>query len=197
MPIGVPKIAYLITGEEEGTWVDVYNGLYRHRVLFLGQAIEREVANQIIGIIAFLSIDDSSLDHYLFINSPGGSLIGGIGIYDMMQGVKPDVHTFALGVVASMASFILAGGTITKRLAYPHSRVMIHQPASSYFQAPTGDFVMEIETVIEVREKITQAYARRTGQHHVIIWCDMERDCFMSATEAKAYGVVDLLTVDQ
>nr|YP_009531595.1 ClpP [Dipsacus asper]AXZ62370.1 ClpP [Dipsacus asper] len=196
MPIGVPKIAYLITGEEEGTWVDVY-GLYRRRVLFLGQAIEREVANQIIGIIAFLSIDDSSLDHYLFINSPGGSLIGGIGIYDMMQGVKPDVHTFALGVVASMASFILAGGTITKRLAYPHSRVMIHQPASSYFQAPTGDFVMEIETVIEVREKITQTYARRTGQHYVIIWCDMERDCFMSATEAKAYGVVDLLTVDQ
>nr|YP_010705329.1 ATP-dependent protease proteolytic subunit [Triplostegia grandiflora]WCQ83525.1 ATP-dependent Clp protease proteolytic subunit [Triplostegia sp. 20213]WCR48994.1 ATP-dependent Clp protease proteolytic subunit [Triplostegia sp. 20785]WCR49077.1 ATP-dependent Clp protease proteolytic subunit [Triplostegia sp. 20922]WCR49160.1 ATP-dependent Clp protease proteolytic subunit [Triplostegia sp. 201048]WCR49243.1 ATP-dependent Clp protease proteolytic subunit [Triplostegia sp. 201190]WCR49326.1 AT len=197
MPIGVPKVAFLIPGDEEGSWVDIYNGLYRRRLLFLGQALEREVSNQIIGLIAYLTIEDSTLDQYLFINSPGGSIIGGIGIYDMMQGVKPDVHTLALGVVASMASFILVGGTITKRLAYPHARVMIHQPASSFFRAPAGDFVMEIGTILYMRENITRAYARRTGQHFVIIWHDMDRDCFMSATEAKAYGIVDLVSVDQ
>nr|YP_010280466.1 clp protease proteolytic subunit [Patrinia monandra]UKG23298.1 clp protease proteolytic subunit [Patrinia monandra] len=191
MPIGVPKIAFLIPGDEEGSWVDIY-GLYRRRLLFLGQELETEISNQIIGLIAFLSIEDKTQDQYLFINSPGGSIMCGIGIYDMMQSVKPDVHTLALGVVASMASFILVGGTITKRLAYPHA-VMIHQPASAFFRAPTGDFVLEIGTILEMRESVTRVYAQRTGKPFAIIWADMDRDLFMSATEAKAYGIVDLV----
>nr|QFQ34438.1 clp protease proteolytic subunit [Patrinia scabiosifolia] len=191
MPIGVPKIAFLIPGDEEGSWVDIY-GLYRRRLLFLGQELDSEISNQIIGLITFLTIEDKTLDQYLFINSPGGSIMCGIGIYDMMQSVKPDVHTLALGVVASMASFILVGGTITKRLAYPH-RVMIHQPASSFFRAPTGDFVMEIGTILDLRETVTRVYAQRTGKPFAIIWVDMDRDLFMSATEAKAYGIVDLV----
>nr|YP_009629359.1 ClpP [Patrinia scabiosifolia]YP_009629938.1 ClpP [Patrinia villosa]AVT43384.1 ClpP [Patrinia scabiosifolia]AVT43468.1 ClpP [Patrinia villosa] len=191
MPIGVPKIPFLIPGDEEGSWVDIY-GLYRRRLLFLGQELESEISNQIIGLIAFLTIEDHTQDQYLMINSPGGSIMCGIGIYDMMQSVKPDVHTLALGVVASMASFILVGGTITKRLAYPH-RVMIHQPASAFFRAPTGDFVLEIGAILEMRESITRVYAQRTGKPFAILWADMDRDLFMSATEAEAYGIVDLV----
>nr|YP_009458407.1 ClpP [Patrinia saniculifolia]AUR44025.1 ClpP [Patrinia saniculifolia] len=191
MPIGVPKIPFLIPGDEEASWVDIY-GLYRRRLLFLGQAIESEISNQIIGLIKFLSLEDPTQDQYLFINSPGGSIIGGLGIYDMMQSVKPDVHTLALGIVASMASFILVGGTITKRLAYPH-RVMIHQPASSFFRAPTGNFALEIGAIIHMRESVTRAYAQRTGKPFAVIWADMNRDFFMSATETKAYGIVDLV----
>nr|YP_010148575.1 ATP-dependent Clp protease proteolytic subunit [Zabelia tyaihyoni]QQV69382.1 ATP-dependent Clp protease proteolytic subunit [Zabelia tyaihyoni] len=193
MPIGVPKIPFLIPGDEEGSWVDIYNGLYRQRILFLGQELESEISNQIIGLIAFLTIEDDTKDQYLLINSPGGSIMCGVGIYDMMQAVKPDVHTMGLGVVASMASFLLVGGTITKRVAYPHARVMIHQPASSFFRGPLGEFSLEIGAIIHMREMVTGVYARRTGKPFPVIWYDMDRDLFMSATEAKAYGIVDLI----
>lgn len=97
------------------------NGLYRRRILFLGQELDGEISNQILGLITFLNIEDNTKDQYLLINSPGGSIVYGLAIYDLMQSVKPDVHTISLGVVASMASFLLVGGTITKRVAYPHS----------------------------------------------------------------------------
>nr|YP_010372076.1 clp protease proteolytic subunit [Portulaca gilliesii]UOX27349.1 clp protease proteolytic subunit [Portulaca gilliesii] len=196
MPIGVPQVPFLIPDDEEASWVDIYNRLYRGRVLFLGQELDIETGNQIMGIMAFLNIEDPTQDLYLFINSPGGLAISGIGIYDMMISVLPDVYTLGLGVAASMAAFVLVGGTVTKRLAFPHSRTMLHQPASAFIQAKAGDFLDQAAEVVILRKKITEVLAQRTGKSFSVISEDLERDVFMSATEAQAYGIVDSLAVE-
>nr|AWI71707.1 Clp protease proteolytic subunit [Strempeliopsis strempelioides] len=195
MPIGVPKVPFQAPEEEEASWVDLYNRLYRERALFLVQAIHSEIANQIIGLMVYLSIEDRTKDQYLFINSPGGGLIPGIAIYDAIQFVPPDVYTICVGVAASMGSVILLGGTITKRIAFPHARVMIHQPASSFYEAKTGELVLEVEELLKLRESLAIAYVQRTGKPFWVVSEDMERDVFMSATEAQAYGIVDLVGV--
>nr|WOZ11901.1 ATP-dependent Clp protease proteolytic subunit [Prostanthera althoferi subsp. althoferi]WOZ11988.1 ATP-dependent Clp protease proteolytic subunit [Prostanthera althoferi subsp. althoferi]WOZ12336.1 ATP-dependent Clp protease proteolytic subunit [Prostanthera althoferi subsp. althoferi]WOZ12597.1 ATP-dependent Clp protease proteolytic subunit [Prostanthera althoferi subsp. althoferi]WOZ12858.1 ATP-dependent Clp protease proteolytic subunit [Prostanthera althoferi subsp. althoferi] len=192
MPIGVPKVPFRIPGEEDATWVDV-NRLYRERFLFLGQEVDSEIGNQLMGLMVFLSIEDSTKDQYLFINSPGGWIIPGIGIFDTMQFVSAEVHTICMGLAASMGSFILIGGEVTKRLAFPHARVMIHQPASTFYEGQTGEFVMEAEEMLILRETVVEVYVQRTGKPAWIISEDMERDVFMSATEAQAYGIVDLV----
>nr|YP_009762817.1 ClpP [Gleditsia japonica]YP_009762901.1 ClpP [Gleditsia sinensis]QYF07708.1 ClpP [Gleditsia fera]WCF70391.1 clp protease proteolytic subunit [Gleditsia japonica var. velutina]QIQ60028.1 ClpP [Gleditsia japonica]QIQ60113.1 ClpP [Gleditsia sinensis]QPF22695.1 ClpP [Gleditsia sinensis] len=195
MPIGVPKVPFRGPGEEDASWVDV-NRLYRERLLFLGQGIDSEVSNQLIGLMVYLSIEDDTKDLYLFINSPGGWVIPGIAIYDTMQFVQPDVQTVCMGLAASMGSFILAGGEITKRLAFPHARVMIHQPASSFYEAQTVEFILEAEELLKVREIIARVYGQRTGKPLWVVSEDMERDVFMSAAEAQAHGIVDLVAVE-
>nr|YP_010994296.1 ATP-dependent Clp protease proteolytic subunit [Prostanthera althoferi x Prostanthera campbellii]YP_010994383.1 ATP-dependent Clp protease proteolytic subunit [Prostanthera campbellii]WOZ12249.1 ATP-dependent Clp protease proteolytic subunit [Prostanthera althoferi x Prostanthera campbellii]WOZ12423.1 ATP-dependent Clp protease proteolytic subunit [Prostanthera campbellii]WOZ12510.1 ATP-dependent Clp protease proteolytic subunit [Prostanthera campbellii]WOZ13032.1 ATP-dependent Clp protease len=194
MPIGVPKVPFRIPGEEDATWVDV-NRLYRERFLFLGQEVDSEIGNQLVGLMVFLSIEDATKDQYLFINSPGGWIIPGIGIFDTMQFVRAEVHTICVGLAASMGSLILIGGEITKRLAFPHARVMIHQPASTFYEGQTGEFVMEAEEMLILRETVVGVYVERTRKPAWIISEDMERDVFMSATEAQAYGIVDLVGV--
>nr|UGO88327.1 clp protease proteolytic subunit [Gentiana rigescens] len=195
MPIGVPKVPFRSPGEGEASWVDV-NRLYRERLLFLGQAVDSEISNQLIGLMIYLSIEDDNKNLYLFINSPGGWVIPGIAIYDTMQFVRPDVHTICVGLAASMGSFILVGGEITKRLAFPHAiRVMIHQPASSFYEAATGEVILEAEELLKLRETITRVYGQKTGKSLWVVSEDMERDVFMSATEAQAYGIVDLVAV--
>nr|YP_009416039.1 clpP-like protease [Stewartia crassifolia]YP_009416213.1 clpP-like protease [Stewartia cordifolia]YP_009418036.1 clpP-like protease [Stewartia pteropetiolata]YP_009418123.1 clpP-like protease [Stewartia malacodendron]YP_009418471.1 clpP-like protease [Stewartia ovata]YP_009418558.1 clpP-like protease [Stewartia calcicola]YP_009576365.1 clpP-like protease [Stewartia sinii]ASM43280.1 clpP-like protease [Stewartia crassifolia]ASM43628.1 clpP-like protease [Stewartia pteropetiolata]ASM43917 len=216
MPIGVPKVPFRSPGEEDASWVDV-NRLYRERLLFLGQEVDSEISNQLIGLMVYLSIEDDTKDLYLFINSPGGWVIPGVAIYDTMQFVQPDVHTICMGLAASMGSFILVGGEITKRLAFPHAyfiftssceieieepllcyiiRVMIHQPASSFYEAQTGEFILEAEELLKLRETLTRVYVQRTGKPLWVVSEDMERDVFMSATEAQAYGIVDLVAVE-
>nr|YP_009463956.1 ATP-dependent Clp protease proteolytic subunit [Broussonetia kazinoki x Broussonetia papyrifera]AUW55410.1 ATP-dependent Clp protease proteolytic subunit [Broussonetia kazinoki x Broussonetia papyrifera]WIL98735.1 ATP-dependent Clp protease proteolytic subunit [Broussonetia kazinoki] len=204
MPIGVPKVPFRSPGDEDASWVDV-NRLYRERLLFLGQEVDSEISNQLIGLMVYLSIEDDTKDLYLFINSPGGWVIPGLGIYDTMQFVQPDVQTICMGLAASMGSFILVGGEITKRLAFPHAnnyllcyiiRVMIHQPASSFYEAQTGEFILEAEELLKLRETITRVYVQRTGKSLWVISEDMERDVFMSATEAQAHGLVDLVAVE-
>nr|YP_009033800.1 proteolytic subunit 2 of clp protease [Mesotaenium endlicherianum]AHZ11182.1 proteolytic subunit 2 of clp protease [Mesotaenium endlicherianum] len=193
MPIGVPKVAFRLPGEEDATWVDVYNRLYRERMLFLGQAVNDEVANQLVGIMMYLNGEDESKELYLYINSPGGAVMAGIAVYDAMQFVVPDVHTICMGLAASMGSFILAGGEITKRIALPHARVMIHQPSSAYYDGQAADCLLEAEEVLKLRECITRVYSERSGQLLSTVSEDMERDCFMSAAEAQTYGLIDLL----
>nr|QWK48149.1 clp protease proteolytic subunit [Trema orientale] len=195
MPIGVPKVPFRSPGDEDASWVDV-NRLYRERLLFLGQEVDSEISNQLIGLMIYLSIEDDTKDLYLFINSPGGWVIPGLAIYDTMQFVQPDVQTICMGLAASMGSFILVGGEITKRLAFPHARVMIHQPASSFYEAPTGEFILEAEELLKLRETITRVYGKRTGKSLWVVSEDMERDVFMSATEAQAHGLVDLVAVE-
>nr|QXI83986.1 clp protease proteolytic subunit [Gentiana filistyla] len=200
MPIGVPKVPFRTPGEGEASWVDV-NRLYRERLLFLGQAVDNEISNQLIGLMIYLSIEDENKNLYLFINSPGGGVISGLAVYDTMQFVRPDVHTICMGLAASMGSFLLAGGEITKRLAFPHAllysiiRVMIHQPASSFYEAATGEIILEAEELLKLREIITRVYGQKTGKSLWVLSEDMERDVFMSATEAQAYGIVDLVAV--
>nr|YP_009164216.1 clp protease proteolytic subunit [Viscum minimum]AHZ58160.1 clp protease proteolytic subunit [Viscum minimum] len=172
------------------------NRLYRERLLFLGQGVDSEISNQLISLMVYLSIENDTKDFYLFINSPGGWVIPGVAIYDTMQFVRPDVQTICMGLAASMGSFILVGGSITKRLAFPHARVMIHQPASSYFEAQTVEFILEAEELLKLRETLTQVYVQRTGKALWVVSEDMERDVFMSATEAQAHGIVDLVAVE-
>ncbi|KAI5650772.1 hypothetical protein M9H77_36777 [Catharanthus roseus] len=168
MPIGVPKVPFRSLGEEDASWVDGYNctlinRLYRERLLFLGPAIDREISNQLIGLMIYLSIEDDNKDLYLFINSPGRWVIPGVAIYDTMQFVRPDVHTICIGLAASIGFFILVGGEITKHLAFPHAWVMIHQPASSFYEAQTGEFILEAEELLKMRETLTRVYVQRTA----------------------------------
>nr|QUI76318.1 clp protease proteolytic subunit [Moricandia arvensis] len=195
MPIGVPKVPFRSPGEGDTSWVDIYNRLYRERLFFLGQEVDTEISNQLISLMIYLSIEKDTKDLYLFINSPGGWVISGMAIYDTMQFVRPDVQTICMGLAASIASFILVGGEITKRIAFPHAWVMIHQPASSFYEAQTGEVILEAEELLKLRETITRVYVQRTGKPIWVVSEDMERDVFMSATEAQAHGIVDLVAV--
>ena len=193
MPVGVPKVPFRLPGEEESVWIDVYNRLYRERMLFLGQDVDDEIANQLVAVMIYLNAEDKTQDLYLYINSPGGGVLSGISVYDAIQFVIPDVHTIDMGVAASMASFILMGGGVTKRVALPHARVMIHQPASSFYEGQTAECIMEAHEVLTLKDNITQIYAERTGLPVQVISKKMERDTFMSAEEAQYFGIVDLV----
>nr|YP_010996979.1 Clp protease proteolytic subunit [Plumbago zeylanica]WPJ72678.1 Clp protease proteolytic subunit [Plumbago zeylanica] len=194
MPIGVPKVPFLLPENEDATWVDVYNRLYRARLLFLGQELDTEIGNFLMGLIIYLSIEDETRELYLFINCPGGWVLPGLGVVDAMGVVTPDVNTICIGIAASMGSFILVGGEITKRFAFPHARVMIHQPKSAFYEDESGTCMLEVEEIIILRENITNIYIQRTGQPLWVIVEDLERDAFLSATEAQAHRIIDLIT---
>nr|YP_009768269.1 clp protease proteolytic subunit [Albizia bracteata]QIS98887.1 clp protease proteolytic subunit [Albizia bracteata] len=197
MPVGVPKVPFRGPGDEEASWVDLYNRLYRQRALFLGQKVDSTISNQIVGLMVYLTLEDSTKDLYLFINSPGGWIISGIAIYDIMQAVQPDVQTVCIGLAASMASFILTGGEITKRTAFPHARVMMHQPVADLRdKTKAGEFIMEVGEVMGIYDSIVNTYVQRTGKPSWIIYKDLERDIFMSAEEAQAHGIVDLVGLE-
>lgn len=192
MPIGVPKVACRLPGEENAQWVDLYNKLFRERVLFLCQNLDDEIANQLIGIMLYLNAEESDKDLYLYINSPGGSVICGIGVFDIMNYITADVITICTGTAASMSSFVLAGGSYGQRIAFPHSRIMIHQPEGGS-QGQASEVISESEEVIRIRNQVGRIYSERTGQPLSRISRDMDRDQFMSAREAKIYGLVDHL----
>nr|YP_009669594.1 clp protease proteolytic subunit [Oxalis drummondii]YP_009860015.1 clp protease proteolytic subunit [Oxalis corymbosa]ADD31119.1 clp protease proteolytic subunit protein [Oxalis latifolia]QCW94879.1 clp protease proteolytic subunit [Oxalis drummondii]QKK36599.1 clp protease proteolytic subunit [Oxalis corymbosa]QQH14436.1 ATP-dependent Clp protease proteolytic subunit [Oxalis corymbosa] len=195
MPIGVPKVPFRTPGYRRKSWIDIYNRLYRERVLFLGQGVDSTISNQLIALMLYLSHENEK-DLYFFINSPGGWVIPGIAIYDTMQFVRPDIQTICMGFAASMGSFLLVGGAITKRLAFPHARVMIHQPAAIFFGGQVTEVILEAEELLKLREILTRVYAQRTGKPLWVVSEDMERDVFMSATEAQAHGIVDLVAFE-
>lgn len=190
MPIGVPKVLFRVPGAPQADWVDIYNRLYRERIIFLGQEIDDEIANQIIAVMLYLESEDNSKPIYLYINSPGGSVIAGMAIYDTMKHIKSEVVTINVGLAASMASFLLGGGEKGKRLALPHSRVMIHQPMGGA-QGQASDIEVEAQQILRIRENLTHEYARMTGQKYEQLLDDMDRDNFMSATQAMEYGLID------
>eukprot|EP00188_Purpureofilum_apyrenoidigerum_P004269 Plantae.Rhodophyta-Purpureofilum_apyrenoidigerum.ctg4729.p1 GENE.Plantae.Rhodophyta-Purpureofilum_apyrenoidigerum.ctg4729~~Plantae.Rhodophyta-Purpureofilum_apyrenoidigerum.ctg4729.p1 ORF type:complete len:259 (-),score=45.40 Plantae.Rhodophyta-Purpureofilum_apyrenoidigerum.ctg4729:106-882(-) len=190
MPIGVPKVAYRVPGGQQAEWVDIYNRLYRERIIFLGQEIDDEIANQIIAVMLYLESEDNDKPIYLYINSPGGSVIAGMAIFDTIQHIKSEVVTINVGLAASMASFLLAAGSKGKRFALPHSRVMIHQPMGGA-QGQASDIQVEAQQILRIRENLTNEYARMTGQTYEKLLRDMDRDNFMSAYDAREYGLVD------
>jgi len=194
MPVGVPKVSFRLPGDTIEQWIDLYNRLYRQRVLFLGSDLDDELANQLIGIMVYLSAEDPNEEIYLYINSPGGSVTCGLGVFDMMHHVKAKVHTICVGVAASMASFVLAGGEPGLRLGFPHSRVMLHQPAGGSL-GQASDVLSEAQEIIRTRHLIGALYAKVTGCNIQRISTDMDRDCYLSANEAKKYG--DLGLIDQ
>lgn len=190
MPIGVPKVAYRVPGSSSADWVDIYNRLYRERIIFLGQEIDDELANQIIGVLLYLDQEDNTKPIYLYINCPGGSVIAGLAIYDCMNHIGSEVVTINVGLAASMASFILAGGSKGKRLALPSSRTMIHQPMGGA-QGQAEDIKVEAAQIMRIRDNIVKMYSMQTGQTQEQITADLDRDNFMSAQAALEYGLVD------
>nr|YP_010993150.1 ATP-dependent Clp protease proteolytic subunit [Oxandra macrophylla]YP_010997794.1 ATP-dependent Clp protease proteolytic subunit [Oxandra martiana]YP_010997879.1 ATP-dependent Clp protease proteolytic subunit [Oxandra laurifolia]YP_010997964.1 ATP-dependent Clp protease proteolytic subunit [Oxandra guianensis]WOZ09252.1 ATP-dependent Clp protease proteolytic subunit [Oxandra macrophylla]WPF64437.1 ATP-dependent Clp protease proteolytic subunit [Oxandra martiana]WPF64522.1 ATP-dependent Cl len=196
MPVGLPRVPFRIPGDEDATWVDIYNRLYRERFLFLGQDVDDEISNQLAGIMIYLGIEDETRDIFLFINSPGGYIIPGFGLFDTMQWVQPEVYTICLGLAASMGSFLLVGGEITKRIALPYAWIMIHQPASSFFDDDdSGEIIVEINELMQIYDDVIKVYAQRTGAPLWVIAVDIERDVFLSAEEAQKHGLVDLVGI--
>ncbi len=169
---------------------DIYSRLLKDRIIFLGSAIDDDVANLIIAQLLFLAAQDSEKDISLYINSPGGSVTAGMGIYDTMQFIKPDVSTICVGMAASMGSLLLTAGAKGKRFALPNSEVMIHQPLGGV-RGQASDIKIHADWIIKTKQKLNQIYVERTGQPYERIERDTDRDNFMSAEEAKAYGLID------
>jgi ATP-dependent Clp protease protease subunit len=169
---------------------DIYSRLLKDRIIFIGTPIDDAVANLVIAQLLFLETEDPDRDVQVYINSPGGSVDAGMGIYDTMQYIKPDVSTICVGVAASMAAVLLAGGAKSKRYALPNSRVMIHQPFGGY-QGKATEVKVWTEELLKAREKLIDLLHDHTGQSREKIEGDIERDYFMSAEEAKVYGIVD------
>lgn len=169
---------------------DIYSRLLKDRIIFLSNAIDDDVANLVIAQLLFLAAEDPEKDIHLYINSPGGSVTAGMGIYDTMQYIKPDVSTICVGMAASMGSLLLTAGAPGKRFALPNSEVMIHQPLGG-IQGQATDIKIHADWIIKTREKLNQIYVDRTGQPLDKIQRDTDRDFFMSAEEAKDYGLID------
>ena len=169
---------------------DIYSRLLKDRVIFLGDAIDDHVANIVIAQLLFLNSEDPKKDIDLYINSPGGSVSAGMAIYDTMQFIKPDVRTICVGMAASMGSVILAGGAKGKRFALPNSDIMIHQ-VSGGFQGQASDIERNARYVLRLKERLNGILAHHTGQPIEKVERDSDRDNFMTAAEAKKYGLVD------
>ena len=169
---------------------DIYSRLLKERIIFLGEEVNDVSASVIVAQLLFLEADDPNKDIQLYINSPGGSVTAGLAIYDTMQYIKCDVSTVCIGMAASMGAFLLSGGAKGKRFALPNAEIMIHQPSGGA-QGQATEISIAAEHILRTRQKLNQIMAANTGQPLETIKADTERDNFMSAEEAKAYGLID------
>ncbi|BFU60457.1 MULTISPECIES: ATP-dependent Clp endopeptidase proteolytic subunit ClpP [Rodentibacter] len=175
---------------------DIYSRLLKERVIFLTGQVEDHMANLIVAQLLFLESEDPTKDINIYINSPGGSVTAGMAIYDTMQFIKPDIRTLCIGQACSMGAFLLAGGTAGKRAALPNSRVMIHQPLGGY-RGQASDIQIHAQEILKIRHTLNERLAFHTGQSIERIEQDTDRDNFMSAEEAKIYGLVDDVLVQR
>ncbi len=191
MPIGVPSVPYRLPGSQYERWIDIYTRLGQERIIFLGQEVTDGIANRIVALLLYLDSEDPNKPIYLYINSPGGSVTAGMAIYDTMQYIKSEVITICVGLAASMGSFLLAAGTPGKRLALPHARIMIHQPMGGTGRRQATDIEIEANEILRIRAQLNQLLADKCGQSLEKIEKDTDRDYFLSAEEAKEYGLID------
>jgi ATP-dependent Clp protease protease subunit len=189
MPTLYPPYVIERSSRGERTY-DIFSRLLMDRIIFLGTPINDDVANLIIAQLLFLDADNPERDIYLYINSPGGSVSAGLAIYDTMQFLKSPVNTICMGLAASMGSFLLAAGRKGKRSALPHSRIMIHQPSGGA-QGTAADIEVQAKEILYLRAQLNSIYSRHTGRPVEQIERDMIRDYFMSAEEARDYGLID------
>jgi ATP-dependent Clp protease, protease subunit len=187
--LGMVPIVIEQSGRGERAY-DIYSRLLRERIIFLVGPVNDGTANLVVAQMLFLESENPDKDIFLYINSPGGSVSAGLSIYDTMQFIKPDVSTLCMGMAASMGSFLLMAGAKGKRAALPNARVMIHQPSGGA-QGQATDIEIQAREIIKTREQLNRIYADRTGQPLERIAADMERDMWMSPTEAKDYGLID------
>ncbi len=177
------------TGRSERAF-DIFSRLLKERIVFLGTPVHDSMASLIIAQLLFLEAEDSEKDIYLYINSPGGVITSGMGIYDTMQYIKPDVATICLGQAASMAAFLLSGGTKGKRSALPNSRIMIHQPMGGA-EGQATDIEIQAEEILRMKKQLNTILAKNTGQTLKKIEMDTDRDNYLTSQEAKKYGLID------
>jgi ATP-dependent Clp protease protease subunit len=187
--LGMVPMVIETSGRGERAY-DIYSRLLRERIVFLVGPVNDQTANLVVAQLLFLESENPDKEIFLYINSPGGSVSAGMSIYDTMQFVKPDVSTLCMGMAASMGAFLLAAGAKGKRIALPHSRIMIHQPSGGS-QGQATDIEIQAREILRLRELLNQILAERTGQPIEKIRTDSERDFYMSAAEAKDYGLVD------
>ncbi|WP_373479174.1 ATP-dependent Clp protease proteolytic subunit [Geminocystis sp.] len=198
MPIGVPRVPYQAPGQPYSDWVNIYDRLYRERIIFLGRGVNDSLANQIIAVMLYLDSEDNNKPIYLYINSPGGSVTAGLAIYDTMQHIKSEVVTICVGLAASMGAFLLTAGAKGKRLALPHSRIMIHQPSGGVQgRTQATDIEIEAKEILRLKDELNGMMAFHTGQTIEKIAKDTDRDYFMSAQEALEYGLIDKVIEDR
>ena len=169
---------------------DIYSRLLNERIIFLGQAVDDQIANLIVAQLIHLESEDPDKDISIYINSPGGSVYSGLAIYDTMNFIKPDVQTICVGIAMSMGALLLSGGAEGKRFALPNAKILIHQVSSS-FQGQATDIEIHAKEIIDVRRRLDEILAKHTGQDLEKVSKDMERDYFMSSEEAREYGIID------
>ncbi len=169
---------------------DIYSRLLKDRIIFLGSAIDSDVANSVVAQLLFLAADDPEKDIQMYINSPGGSVSAGLAIYDTMQHIKPDVSTMCIGLAASMGAVLLTAGAKGKRYALPNSEIMIHQPLGGA-RGQASDIQIHAEHIIKTRQRLNHILSERSGQPLEKVERDTDRDNFLSAEDAKAYGLID------
>ena len=191
MPIGTPSVPYRLPGSQYERWVDIYTRLGVERILFLGSEVNDAIANSLVAQMLYLDSEDNSKPIYLYINSPGGSVTAGLAIYDTIQYVKSEVVTICVGLAASMGAFLLGAGTKGKRLALPHSRIMIHQPLGGTSQRQASDIEIEAREILRIKDMLNQSLADMCGQTLEKVTKDTDRDYFLSAAEAMEYGLID------
>ena len=193
MPIGIPKVPYRSPKLDQLDWLDVYHRLSRERVLFLVQSVEYEVINQLICLILYLSSEEKKSDIFLYINSPGGSVICGLSLVGTIQYVRSDVHMINTGIAASVASFIVASGKKGKRLSFSHARFVVRQPEGGSKGRAT-EVLSEVEEVVRLRCTVGCLYSEFTGQSIHRITEDLDRGTSLNAKQACRYGLIDLVT---
>jgi ATP-dependent Clp protease protease subunit len=174
---------------------DIYSRLLKERIIFLGSAIYDEIASLIVAQLLFLESEDPDKDIMIYINSPGGSVTAGLGIYDTMQYIRPDVSTMCVGLAASMGQLLLTGGSANKRIALPHSKILMHQPWTGGLQGQTTDILIHAREMEKTRETLYKIIAKHSGKPVDQIEKDAERDNYMNAEEAKKYGLIDVILV--
>jgi ATP-dependent Clp protease, protease subunit len=197
MPIGVPSVPYRLPGSPYERWIDIYTRLSQERIIFLGQEVTDNLANNIVAVMLYLDSEDNTKPINVYINSPGGSVTAGLAIYDTMQYIKSPVVTICVGLAASMGAFLLSAGSKGMRLALPNARIMIHQPLGGTGRRQATDVEIEAKEIIRIKHRLNEVLAQRTGQTIAKIEKDTDRDYFMSPYEAKEYGLIDRVIDEQ
>ena len=174
-------------GERE---FDIFSRLLNERIIFLGSAVDDQVANLIVAQLLHLESQDPDKDIFMYVNSPGGVVYSGLAIYDTMQFIKPDVATMCVGIAMSMGSLLLTGGAEGKRMSLPNSRILIHQPSAG-FEGQSTDIEIHAAEILKTRKRVDEIYAKHTGQDEEVVHRDMERDRFFTADQASEYGLID------
>jgi len=188
----MPLVPIVVEQDHRGERAyDIYSRLLRDRIIFLGSAVDDDVANLVIAQLLFLEAEDPEKDIHLYVNSPGGSLTAGLAIYDTMQYVQPDIATICVGQAASMGAVLLAAGAKGKRLALPNSRIMIHQPWIGGLQGQATEVEIQAREILKLRQRLNEILQHHTGKALEQIAKDTDRDYYMSGTEAQEYGIID------